>query len=80
LNRAGCITEASRNNVFVEFKGRLATPPLASGLLPGILRRVLLESGEAVEKDLTEADLHQAQRWFLGNSLRGLREARLTND
>ncbi|SEG26044.1 para-aminobenzoate synthetase / 4-amino-4-deoxychorismate lyase [Bosea lathyri] len=77
LNRAGRVTEAARSNVFVERGGRLLTPPLANGLLPGVLRRALLESGEVVEQELSLDDLRMAERWFLGNSLRGLRLARL---
>lgn len=77
LNRAGLVTEASRSNVFVERGGRLLTPPLENGLLPGVLRRALLESGDAIEQELTLDDLRRAERWFLGNSLRGLRPARL---
>ncbi len=74
-NRQGFVTEASRNNIFVERDGTLVTPPLAHGVLPGILRRSLIESGAAIEASLTLAYLRTASRWFLGNSLRGLREA-----
>jgi para-aminobenzoate synthetase/4-amino-4-deoxychorismate lyase len=55
----------------------LLTPPLSDGVLPGVLRQSLLESGEAIERSLRVEDLAQAERWFLGNSLRGLRPARL---
>jgi len=74
LNRRGEIAEATRNSVFIEIDGRLATPPLSSGVLPGVLRGHLLVTGEAVEQSLTLLDLHQATRAFLGNSLNGLRE------
>jgi para-aminobenzoate synthetase/4-amino-4-deoxychorismate lyase len=77
LNRAGLVTEAARSNIFMERGGRLLTPALANGLLSGVLRRALLESGEAVEAELSLDDLRAAERWFLGNSLRGLRLARL---
>jgi len=77
LNRNGHVTEASRHNVFVEINGRLATPPVTSGLLPGILRQELLQSGAAVERNLTLDDIHQSGRWFVGNSLRGLQTALL---
>jgi branched-subunit amino acid aminotransferase/4-amino-4-deoxychorismate lyase len=48
----------------------LLTPPLSSGLLPGILRAELLESGAAEEAVLTQADL--SGEVYFGNSLRGL--------
>lgn len=66
----GMITEGSFTNVFVEKGGRLLTPPLARGLLPGVLREELLENGRAVEQDLSPADL--AGGLLLGNALRGL--------
>ncbi|WP_375392155.1 aminodeoxychorismate synthase component I [uncultured Sphingomonas sp.] len=67
---AGCLTEGSFTSLFVERDGRLVTPPLARGLLPGVLRAELLANGRAVEGDLTPADL--AGGFFVGNALRGL--------
>ncbi|HWW64573.1 MAG TPA: aminodeoxychorismate synthase component I [Sphingomonadaceae bacterium] len=71
----GFLTEGSFTNVFVERGGRLLTPPLARGLLPGVLRARLLDEGRAVEADLTPADL--AGGFLIGNALRGLIPARL---
>jgi para-aminobenzoate synthetase/4-amino-4-deoxychorismate lyase len=71
----GLLTEGSFTSLFVEQDGRLLTPPLCYGLLPGILRERLIESGEAVERDLVEADLRDG--FLLGNALRGLIRARL---
>jgi branched-subunit amino acid aminotransferase/4-amino-4-deoxychorismate lyase len=51
--------------------GSLVTPPLASGLLPGILREELLETGQCSEAVLRLSDLRDA-RVRVGNSLRGL--------
>ena len=72
---AGRLTEGSFTNVFVERDGRLFTPPLARGLLPGVLRERLIAEGRAIEADLTPADL--ADGFFIGNALRGLLPARL---
>jgi para-aminobenzoate synthetase/4-amino-4-deoxychorismate lyase len=66
----GLLTEGSITALFVERDGRLLTPRLESGLLPSILRRELLESGKAIESDLTIGDL--AGGFLVGNSLRGL--------
>ncbi|GAA0725892.1 aminodeoxychorismate synthase component I [Sphingomonas japonica] len=71
----GFLTEGSFTSLFVERDGRLATPPLSRGLLPGILRGELLASGRATERDLVIADLQQD--FWIGNSLRGLLRARL---
>ncbi|WP_367947214.1 aminotransferase class IV [Sphingopyxis sp. BSNA05] len=65
----GYVTEGAIWNVFVERDGKLLTPPLGRGLLPGVLRAELIESGQAVEADLTAADL--AGGFLVGNSVRG---------
>ena len=71
----GLLTEGSYTNIFVEKYGTLVTPPLAQGLLPGVLRRALIEEGRAVEGDLRVADL--VGGFYIGNAMRGLMEARL---
>jgi 4-amino-4-deoxychorismate lyase len=78
LNERGELCEGTITNVFADLgDGTLATPPLACGLLPGVLRRELLETGRAVERVLTPGDLRVAKAIHVGNSLRGLIEARL---
>lgn len=77
LNERGELTEGSITNLFIERDGRLKTPALASGLLPGTLRAELLETGRAEEAILTLADLHAADAIWLGNSVRGLIRAEL---
>jgi para-aminobenzoate synthetase/4-amino-4-deoxychorismate lyase len=71
----GFLTEGSFTSLFVERDGKLITPSLARGLLPGILRQRLLEEGQAVEGDLRAEDL--AAPFYIGNAVRGLVEARL---
>jgi para-aminobenzoate synthetase/4-amino-4-deoxychorismate lyase len=78
VDAEGFITEGSFTNVFVERDGRLLTPPLARGLLPGVLRAALIEEGRAVERDLRVDDL--AGGFMIGNALRGLIAARLAID
>jgi para-aminobenzoate synthetase/4-amino-4-deoxychorismate lyase len=72
LNERGELAEGSRTNIFVEKNGRLLTPPLGSGLLPGVFRAELLASGKAQEAVLNIEDLRTADQVFLGNSVRGL--------
>jgi para-aminobenzoate synthetase/4-amino-4-deoxychorismate lyase len=69
-DQAGFLTEGSFTNIFAERDGKLVTPPLSRGLLPGVLRERLLHSGEAVEGDLVAADL--VSGFYLGNAVRGL--------
>jgi para-aminobenzoate synthetase/4-amino-4-deoxychorismate lyase len=75
LNERGELAEGSRTNVFVERGGKLLTPPLSSGLLPGVLRRELLLNGKAEEAVLTVEDLARADGVYVGNSVRGLVKA-----
>jgi para-aminobenzoate synthetase/4-amino-4-deoxychorismate lyase len=77
VDEPGFVTEGSWSNIFVERDGQLLTPPLALGLLPGVLRAELIDKGRAVESHLRLADL--ADGFFIGNSLRGLIPARLVD-
>lgn len=71
----GYLTEGAIWSIFVERDGKLLTPPLTRGVLPGILRGQLLASGDAVEADLQAGDLDSGL--YIGNSLRGLVKATL---
>ncbi|MFX7825115.1 aminotransferase class IV, partial [Acinetobacter baumannii] len=67
------LTEGGRSNVFVRIGGRWCTPPLACGVLPGVMRRVLLDDRQwdAVEAVITRADLLAAEEIVVCNALRG---------
>jgi para-aminobenzoate synthetase/4-amino-4-deoxychorismate lyase len=71
----GLLTEGTFTNVFVERDGNLLTPPAALGLLPGVLRRSLLDAGRAVEAEIRLDDLGGG--FLIGNARRGLIPARL---
>jgi para-aminobenzoate synthetase/4-amino-4-deoxychorismate lyase len=77
-NRNGEVTEGTMHNLVVEAKGRLLTPPVACGLLPGTLRAELLARGILREARIDEAALRTATRLWLINSVRGWRRVRLT--
>ncbi len=77
LNRDDACADACRNSIFLEKGGRLVTPPLSAGALPGVLRAELIASNQAIEVDIDPDELRGEARWFLGNSLHGLRPARL---
>lgn len=70
VDAGGYLTEGSFTSVFVERDGVLLTPPLTRGILPGVLRAELIETGRAVEAELTPDDLRDG--FFIGNALRGL--------
>jgi branched-subunit amino acid aminotransferase/4-amino-4-deoxychorismate lyase len=74
LNAAGEITEASTANVFLVIGGRLVTPPVACGLLPGITRAIVLDLArdagiEVAERPIRPADLGAGAESFLTNSI-----------
>jgi len=72
----GLVTEATTANLFLRGDdGVLLTPPESLGLLPGVLRRQLIEAGKAIEQPLRLDDLERG--FLLGNAVRGLYEARL---
>lgn len=76
LNERGELCEGTITNLFLKRDGTYLTPPCACGLLPGILREEMLETGAAREAVLRPEDLAQGEV-FMGNSLRGLIPAQL---
>ena len=77
LNEQGDICEGTITSLFLDDgSGILKTPPLACGLLAGVLREELLETGRAAEAPLRPDDLKRSP-FYLGNSLRGLIPGRL---
>lgn len=79
-NERGEITEGARTTLFVRSGGTLYTPPLSSGVLPGILRSRLVSQAHAVERVLFPDDLVRADALYVGNSARGLLQAELVQD
>ena len=75
VDQDGFVTEGCFTNVFLERNGVLLTPPLARGLLPGVLRTSLLQAGRAIERDIRLEDLSGGL--CVGNAVRGLIPARL---
>ena len=72
LNEQGEVCEGARSNVFIVRDGQWLTPSLKCGLLPGVMRRSLLESGRAIEQVLYREDLLSAEKIYLANALRGV--------
>jgi len=80
-NNAGRIACGARANLFAVIDGRLVTPPISDGVLPGIARRVVLEIAAAKllpseEASLRAADLMRAEEILLTNSLFEVRSVR----
>jgi para-aminobenzoate synthetase / 4-amino-4-deoxychorismate lyase len=71
INEHGEVTESTIANLLVDVDGELITPPVASGLLPGVYRQWLLARGEIRERAVTPAVLARARAVYLLNSVRG---------
>lgn len=80
LNTKGEITECSIANVVVEIGGRLYTPPVGCGLLPGVWRQSIVSNGSVTERKLTISDLKYANRVMICNSVRGETEISRIDD
>jgi 4-amino-4-deoxychorismate lyase len=72
LNERAELCEGSRSNVYIKQDNDWVTPPLACGLLGGVMREHLLNTHQVREAVLTRADFEQpAASLRLSNGLRG---------
>ncbi len=70
----GFVTEGTMSNVFVAKNGRLMTPSLEQGILPGITRELVLRLAgnlgiEVCEASLKKKDAQSADEVFVTNSI-----------
>lgn len=69
--------EGSRTNLFVVNGDTVVTPPLTDPIVPGLMRRAVIESAveiglRVVEASLSQDDLRNCSEIFLTNSVRGI--------
>lgn len=76
LNSRGELSEGTACNIFFKGEGRLYTPKRECGLLPGIIRGILLEETEAEEAVLRPGDIEEMEECFVTNSLMGVMPVR----
>ena len=79
LNTEGHVVEAASSNLFWIEDETICTPPLASGILAGVTRAVVLETSRNLgidvrETSITRAALQQVQGVFLSLSSVGIAE------
>jgi branched-chain amino acid aminotransferase len=84
LNSRGTIACGTVANVFTIRDGRLETPPLCDGALPGTMRALVLSLAKQVglapaERSLDLSGLGEADHVFLTNSISRVTEARQCN-
>ncbi|OEU52689.1 MAG: hypothetical protein BA872_08755 [Desulfobacterales bacterium C00003060] len=73
-NERGEITEGSITNIFFLNKGRIFTPPVDAGLLPGVTRKQIIKVARTIGISLTEStvmleDLNRFDGAFVTNSV-----------
>jgi len=78
-NAAGNLTEGGRTNLLLKLDGAWFTPPVADGLLAGVMRSALMgdPQWEVRERHLNLNDLARAESIVVCNALRGALPARL---
>jgi para-aminobenzoate synthetase/4-amino-4-deoxychorismate lyase len=73
FNEKDELAEGGRSSVFVRVDGRWTTPPLSAGVLPGVMRAVLLDdpAWNAIEAPVSRQMLDRAEEIVVCNALRG---------
>lgn len=77
FNERGELCEGARTNILLEIGGKFYTPPLSCGILNGVLRQNLLESGVCEERILYKNNLLEAENIYCINSVRGIKKVEL---
>jgi branched-chain amino acid aminotransferase len=84
LNSDGFVVEGSTSNLFWIRNRTICTPPLPSGILPGVTRAVVLEHCgncgiKTLEDNIAPGELHKADGVFLSLSSSGIAEVAFLN-
>lgn len=72
LNEKGLVTEGSASNIFIIKENKIYTPKVESGLLPGVVRKFIINEFDVIEKEITLEDVLNADEVFVTNSLLGI--------
>lgn len=75
LNANGMVSEGASSNIFIVRGGRIATPPLSEGLLPGTRRRAVIDLAHKLgipidELPLKLNELQEADEIFVTSTLK----------
>ena len=74
----GKLLEGTSTNIFIVEKGVLKTPPVSSGILPGITRKTVIELARTAgtlmvkEKSISTLELKRSGEAFITNSIIGI--------
>src|SRR4030042_3602999 len=64
LNESHMVAEGSGENIFMVHNGRIYTPPLNAGILPGITRRSIMDIAENMGHEVIEQNFTRSQLYF----------------
>lgn len=70
INSDGKICEGSVSNVLFKISGSWVTPPLSDGVLPGIMRALVIENCDVTVRSIDVSELEKIESGFLLSSLR----------
>ena len=77
LNTKHSVTGATSSNIFLVMGGKLITPPLSDGVLPGIARSRIIQLVESMEvpfseQSITKTHVEYSQEIFISNVVTGI--------
>jgi branched-chain amino acid aminotransferase len=70
VNRDGFIIETAIANLVFKFDGDWITPPLSDGVLPGVMRALLVEKDGVIVRQIQANRLNQIECGFVVSSLK----------
>ena len=70
VNRDGFIIETAIANLVFKFDGDWITPPLSDGVLPGVMRALLVEKNGVIVRQIQANRLNQIESGFVVSSLK----------
>lgn len=76
LNTKDQISEGTVSNIFFVKNGKIFTPALFCGLLPGIIREYLCNTESVTETIIYKNEIEQYEECFITNSLMGIMPVR----
>ena len=66
----GKICEGSVTNVLLKIAGKWCTPPLSDGVLPGVMRALVIENCDVMVRSIATSEIGNIESGFLLSSLR----------
>lgn len=72
FNEQGYLCEGCTTNIFIVKNGKIYTPKIECGLLPGVVRKWVIDNFDVIETKITKDELLNSDEVFLTNSLVGV--------